>query len=117
MIMVLENAFHGQPRYALHSNLIELLACVENARSDMMLQPCRTRLDACRLSFLPCAVTMHCLSSYFATKIVAHSNLIGCGLSVTIKPQFLRLRGRGGLHELEVVIQPGQGVEFTKEKE
>jgi hypothetical protein len=36
---------------------------------------------------------------------------------VTIKSQFRRLRGRAGLHELEVVIQPGQGVEFTKEEE
>jgi hypothetical protein len=36
---------------------------------------------------------------------------------MTIKLQFRRLRGRAGLHELEVVIQPGQGVEFTKEEE
>jgi hypothetical protein len=34
---------------------------------------------------------------------------------MTIKLQFHRLRGRTGLHELEVVIQPKQGVEFTKE--
>jgi hypothetical protein len=36
---------------------------------------------------------------------------------VTIKPQFYRLRGHAGLHELEVLIQLGQGVEFTKEEE
>jgi hypothetical protein len=36
---------------------------------------------------------------------------------VTIKPQFYRLRGRPGLHELEVVIQLGQMVELTKEEE
>jgi hypothetical protein len=35
---------------------------------------------------------------------------------VTIKPQFYRLQGRAGLYELEVVIQSGQGVEFTKEE-
>jgi hypothetical protein len=38
-------------------------------------------------------------------------------LLVTIKPQFRRLRGHAGLHELEVVIHPGQGVEFTKEEQ
>jgi hypothetical protein len=36
---------------------------------------------------------------------------------MTIKSQFRHLRGRAGLHEMEVVIQPGQGVEFTKEEE
>jgi hypothetical protein len=36
---------------------------------------------------------------------------------MTIKPQFRHLRGRAGLHKMEVVIQPGQGVEFTKEEE